>query len=85
MDLPPVPYDILLISEDLEYDSVLAYVASGEVTALQHELRNDSMELAALVAEAFLTGAKCTEVLGSLRNLIVVQFKVDAALVLYSN
>lgn len=33
------------------------YVAASEVTTLKHELRNDSMELAALVSEAVFAGA----------------------------
>lgn len=37
------------------------------------------MELAALVPEALLAGAKSTEVLCSLWNYIVVELEVDAA------
>merc|ERR1712054_700544 len=54
-------------------------VATGEVTALKHELRDDTVELAALVAEALLAGAKRTEVLGSLGDDVVEELKVDAA------
>jgi hypothetical protein len=34
-----------------------AYIATGEVTALEHELRNDAMEARACISEAFLTSA----------------------------
>ena len=37
------------------------------------------MELAALVSEALLTGAKSTEVLGGLWDYSVVELEVDAA------
>jgi hypothetical protein len=37
------------------------------------------MELAALVPEAFLAGAKSTEVFDSLRDYMVVELEVDAA------
>ena len=37
------------------------------------------MELAALVAESLLAGAKSTEVFCGLRNYIVVELEVDAA------
>lgn len=33
------------------------YVAAGEVTTLKHELRNNSVELAALISEAVFAGA----------------------------
>jgi hypothetical protein len=46
---------------------------------LQHELGDDAMELAALVPEAFLAGAKSTEVFDSLWDCIVVELEVDAA------
>lgn len=55
------------------------YVATGEVTALKHELRDDTVELAALVAEALLAGAERTEVLGGLGDDVVEELKVDAA------
>lgn len=55
------------------------YVATGEVTALKHELRDDTVELATLVAEALLAGAERTEVLGGLGDDVVEELKVDAA------
>ena len=59
------------------------YVATGEVTALKHELRNDAVECRASVSEALLAGAKSTEVLSSLWDYIIVEVEVDAALLLY--
>jgi hypothetical protein len=53
-------------------------IATSEVATLQHELWDDAMELAALVAESHLAGAKSTEVLCGLWNYIVVELEVDA-------
>ena len=58
---------------------VVAHVAAGEVTTLQHELGNDTMELRSSIAKALLSGAKSTEILSSLRNNIVVKIEVDTA------
>lgn len=54
-------------------------VATGEVTALKHEIRNDAVERGALVAEALLAGAESTEVLSSLGDDGVVELEVDTA------
>jgi hypothetical protein len=54
------------------------YVATSEVTALKHELRNDAVECRASVSEALLAGAKSTEVLSSLGDYIIVEDEVDA-------
>lgn len=55
------------------------YVATGEITALKHELRDHAMELGAGVTKALLTSAESTEVLGGLGDNIVIEIKVDAA------
>jgi hypothetical protein len=55
------------------------HVATGEVTALEHELRDDAVELGARVAEALLARAEGTEVLDGLGDDIVEELKVDAA------
>ena len=55
------------------------YVAPGKVTALQHELRDDAVELGVLVAEALLASAEGTEVLDGLGDNIVEELEVDAA------
>ena len=56
-----------------------AYVAASKVSALQHELRDHAVELAALVAVALLAGAEGAEVLGGLGDDIVEELEVDAA------
>ena len=57
---------------------VSTYVATGEVTALEHELGDDAVEGRALVAEALLAGAESTEVLGGLGDDVVEQVEGDA-------
>ena len=54
-------------------------VATGEVTALKHELWDDAVEARALVAEALLAGAEGAEVLSGLRHVLVVEVEVDDA------
>lgn len=55
------------------------YVATGEITTLEHEVGDDTVELGARVAEALLTGAEGTEVLDGLWDYIVEELEVDAA------
>jgi hypothetical protein len=55
------------------------HVATGEVTALEHELGDDAVELGARVAEALLARAEGAEVLDRLGDDVVVELKVDAA------
>lgn len=57
----------------------LTYVATGEVTSLEHELRDHAVELAAGVAEALLAGAEGTEVLDGAGHDIIEELEVDAA------
>jgi hypothetical protein len=54
------------------------HVATGEVTALEHELGDDTVELGARVAEALLARAESTEVLGRLGDDVVEELEVDA-------
>lgn len=64
----------------------VAYVATGEVTTLKHEVWDDAVELVELgagVTEALLAGAEGTEVLNSLGNDVVVEFEVDASSALW--
>lgn len=58
---------------------VSAYVATGEVTTLEHELRDDAVEGRAGVAEALLAGAESAEVLSGPGDNVVVEVEVDAA------
>ena len=61
------------------------YVAAGEVTALEHEVRDDAVERGALVAEAVRAGAELPEVLGGLGNNIIEEVERDAARLRYFN
>ena len=76
MDLPPVPFIMVstkLAKEILEVNKWrrrITYVVVGEVTTLEHELRDDTVELAASVAEALLAGAESAEVLGGLSMVV---------------
>jgi hypothetical protein len=70
-----------IYSRSLEVVRGMTDIATGEVAALQHELRDDAVERAALVAEAFLAGAEGTEVLGGLGDHIVVEVEVNGATV----
>ena len=56
----------------------ITYVTTSEISTLKHELRDDTMELAARVAEALLAGAEGTEVLGGLWDGLVEELEVDA-------
>lgn len=77
----------VLVVELLAVDALAASsVAGGEVTALDHELLDDAVELAALVvqglsrlSQALLAGAEGAEVLGRLGHNVIVQLKGDAA------
>lgn len=80
MDFPPVPCELCqrsaLPSLQYRYNS---YVATGEVTTLEHELGDDTVELGAGVAEALLASAESAEVLSGLGDNVVVEGEVDAA------
>ena len=58
---------------------VFSYVATGEVTTLEHELGDHTVELGAGVAEALLASAESAEVLSGLGDNVVVEGEVDAA------
>lgn len=70
----------VLIREFVAVDGLTASsVEGGEVTTLEHELRDYTVENGVFVTEALLTSAKSTEVLSSLRDDIVVELESDAA------
>jgi hypothetical protein len=52
---------------------------AGEVTTLEHELRDDAVETGALVTLTLGELAELTEVLGGLGNISLVEVEVDAA------
>jgi hypothetical protein len=73
----------VLIGELLTVDGLAASaVTTGEVTTLEHELGDDTVERGALVAEALLASAESLEVGGSLGDNIIKQVEVDATLLL---
>ncbi len=53
------------------------HITTGEVTALQHETRNDTVKFGSSVAEALLSGAKGTEVFSGSGDDIVIEDEVD--------
>jgi hypothetical protein len=55
------------------------YIAFGEVTALEHELGDDTVEGGASVAIAVLTSGEFAEVLGGLGDDVVVELENNAA------
>lgn len=61
----------------------VTYVATGEVTSLEHELRNNSVEGRASISETLLTSAESTEVLGGLWDYIIVKVESDSSGLLY--
>jgi len=64
-----------------ELGSVDGFAASavvvGKIAALAHEVGDDSMERATLVAESLFAGAQGAEIFGRLRNDVVPQFHDD--------
>ena len=52
-------------------------VTAFEITTLDHEILDDTMEEGTFVTETFLAGAKCLEIGGSLRNDTIVQPEHD--------
>jgi hypothetical protein len=71
-------------SEQYKKESIRSYVTTGEVTTLEHELRDDTVERRALVAKALLTSAEASEVLGSLGDNIVEEVESDPSTLLCS-
>jgi len=68
----------VLISELLAVDRLsTSAIATGEITSLEHELRDDAVECRASVTETLLASAERAEVLGSFWDDIVVEEEVD--------
>lgn len=73
----------VLIGELLAVDGLAAgAIATGEVTALKHELRDDTVEFGALVSKTLLASAESTEILSCLGDDVVEDLEVDATLLL---
>jgi len=49
----------------------------SEITTLKHELRNNSVEAAALISESFLSSAKSSEVFSCSWDNISIQLEYD--------
>lgn len=60
-------------------DTTCTHIATGEVSALQHEVGDDAVELGVGVAKALLASREGAEVLYRLGHNIVEQLEVDAA------
>lgn len=70
----------VLVLELVAVDGLAAgAIVLGEVAALAHEVGDDAVEGAALVAKALLAGAQSAEVLSCLRNHIRSQFDDDSS------
>jgi len=70
----------VLIWELLAVDGLsTSAVTTGEVTTLQHEIRDHTVELGAGVAKARLTSAELLEVIDGLGDDIIEELEVDAA------
>ncbi|QBM89948.1 hypothetical protein METSCH_E01850 [Metschnikowia aff. pulcherrima] len=71
----------VLVGEFLAVDRLAtSTVVSGEITTLQHELRDHSVETRLGVAKAFLAGAQGSEVFCSLGDNLVEQLELDRVL-----
>lgn len=57
----------------------------GEVTSLNHKLRDDSVEGAALVSEALFSSAEGSEVGSSQRDDLIVEKEGDSAQSLFNS
>ena len=55
------------------------HIASSEITPLEHEAGDHTMETGSGVSEALLTGAESAEVLGCFGDDVVVQVENDFA------
>lgn len=68
----------VLVFELLAVDGLSSgSIAIGEVSSLEHELRNHSVEDGALVAEAFFASAQGSEVFGSIGHDVLVELDDD--------
>lgn len=80
---PGVLHLEVLICEFFAVDALsTSAVSSGKVATLKHELGDDTMECAALVAEAWRANSELTEVLGGFGDNVIVEFEDDPSSVL---
>ena len=57
--------------------NVKAHIATGEVTALKHKIRDHTMKLRSSIAKALLAGAESTEILGGPGYIILIKIEID--------
>jgi hypothetical protein len=70
----------VLVGEGLAVDGLAtSAIVPGEVTTLEHELRDHTVKGRACVAEAMLAGAEGTEVFSSARDLVCIKLHDDTA------
>ena len=70
----------VLVGEGLAVDRLAtSAVVSGEVTTLEHELGDHTVEGRAGVAEALLAGAQSAEILSCFGNVIAEELHDDTA------
>jgi len=82
MDFPPVPLPIdgvSLLSPSATQIRKGSPLTPREVTTLQHELGDDTVERASFVSESILASCELTEVLGGFWDNAVVELENDAA------
>lgn len=74
-----VSVEEVLVSKLFAVDGLAtSAVVVGEVTSLDHEVRDDSVEDSSSVAETLLASAESAEVLSSLGDLVRVQLEGDS-------
>ena len=79
MDFPPVPsFPLDQYIHILHTGKQISTVSIGEVTSLNHEVLNHSVEPRALISIAFFSRAKNTKVLGGLWHSFAVQSYYDS-------
>ncbi len=61
---------------------MVPHITTGEVTALQHKLRDDTVEFGSSVTKALFTCAKSTEILSGPGNNVVVKGEVDTTILI---
>lgn len=71
---------MVLLSSSKKKKVVVTHVTTGEVAALEHEIRDDTVELGASVAEPLLARGQSAKVLDRLGDYIVKELEVDATL-----
>lgn len=70
---------VSIVYEVIEVQVKETYVATSEITSLEHKLGDHTVELRTRVSEALFSGAKSSEVLSGLGDDIVVKIELDAA------